>query len=642
MKKLITFLACLLLIFTAAAAEVTTYESDFTSNTDGWYGRGCSVLTTKEGLYVGGRTATWNSPGHPFDLTPGNTYEISVEVKQTQLDSGRFILSCEHKRGEETSYENIAFAEVPKGEWTTISATWTAGDYDTYILYVEGGEANTTFIIRNFCLYAASAAPMAPVTEVEHEPFVMPETAEALTAYFDALTLNPSYKKEGSGNPLFTQRFGADPGYLVWNNRLYVYTTNDVIEYATDGTVKENGYGLVNKINCISSPDLVNWTDHGAIPAAGRKGIATWATNSWAPCATHKVIDGQDKFFLYTCNNGNGVYVLTADDPAGPWTDPLGHGLITRQTPNCANVTWLFDPAVFVDHDGTGYLYFGGGVPEGKDANPGTVRVVQLGGDMISIVGEPQTIEAPYVFEDSGINRIGNTYYYSYCSNWNTNGNPYGLESGAIQYMTSDSPMGPFTYAGQVFPNQGKFFGMYGNNHHSIAFFRGQYYLLYHNRPVEKAMGITGNYRSPQIDRIVVNPDGSLQSVKGTMAGMKQGELVSPYKAVSAQMMRRQAGLEVTGYADEALTVATTGDWLEVSGVYFSYGAKAFTILAGSETGGAVRVKAGETVLCDIAIPAGTALSEITADCVSIGGHQDVTLIFAGDVTADWWQFTRE
>ncbi|MBQ3484873.1 MAG: family 43 glycosylhydrolase [Clostridia bacterium] len=642
MKKLITFLACLLLIFTAAAAEVTTYESDFTSNTDGWYGRGCSVLTTKEGLYVGGRTATWNSPGHPFDLTPGNTYEISVEVKQTQLDSGRFILSCEHKRGEETSYENIAFAEVPKGEWTTISATWTAGDYDTYILYVEGGEANTTFIIRNFCLYAASAAPMAPVTEVEHEPFVMPETAEALTAYFDALTLNPSYKKEGSGNPLFTQRFGADPGYLVWNNRLYVYTTNDVIEYATDGTVKENGYGLVNKINCISSPDLVNWTDHGAIPAAGRKGIATWATNSWAPCATHKVIDGQDKFFLYTCNNGNGVYVLTADDPAGPWTDPLGHGLITRQTPNCANVTWLFDPAVFVDHDGTGYLYFGGGVPEGKDANPGTVRVVQLGGDMISIVGEPQTIEAPYVFEDSGINRIGNTYYYSYCSNWNTNGNPYGLESGAIQYMTSDSPMGPFTYAGQVFPNQGKFFGMYGNNHHSIAFFKGQYYLLYHNRPVEKAMGITGNYRSPQIDKLTVNADGSLASVKGTMQGVDQLEPVNPYKPVSTQTMRRQAGLEVTGYADETLTVATTGDWLDVSLCSFSRGTKAFTLYAGSETGGAVRVMAGDAVVCEVAIPAGTALGEITVPCKNVTAYQDITLIFAGDVTSDWWQFSAE
>lgn len=642
MKRLIPVLLALLCCMSVASAAVQSYESDFTSNTDGWYGRGASVLISREGLYVGGRTATWNSPGRPFDLEPGVTYDISVDVKQTALESGRFILSCEHARNGETSYENLAFATVPKGEWTTISTTWTAGDYDTYILYVEGGEAKTPFFINNFTLYAVTPAPKA---EEEREPFVMPESAEALTAYFDALSPSESYKKAAEGNPLFTQRFGADPGVLVWNDRMYIYTTNDVIEYNADGAVKENGYSLVNKINCISSADLVNWTDHGAIPVAGRKGIATWASNSWAPCAAHKVIDGEDRFFLYFCNGGNGVSVLTADDPAGPWTDPLGHGLITRSTPNCANVLWLFDPAVFVDEDGTGYLYFGGGVPEGMTANPGTIRCVQLGEDMISIVGEPQVIDAPYVFEDSAINRIGDTYYYSYCSNWSTGGNPYGMESGAIQYMTSDSPMGPFTYAGQVFSNQGRFFGLYGNNHHSIVCFRGEYYLVYHNRPVEKAMGITGNYRSPQLDRLTVTASGALTPVTGTMKGVAQLQPLDPYEAVSAQTMSRQAGLEVTGYADTALTVATTGDWLQVTGADFSSGAKAFTLCASSQTGGAVRVLTGGLqgeVVCEIVLPAGTAMAEITVDCGSITGQQDVYLLFAGDVSCQWWQFEKE
>ncbi len=468
----------------------------------------------------------------------------------------------------------------------------------------------------------------------------MPQSAEELTAFFDALRLNESYKQEGENNPLYTQRFGADPGYLVWNDRLYVYTTNDVIEYNADGTVRENTYGQVNKINCISSADLVNWTDHGAIPAAGRKGIAAWATNSWAPCVAHQVVNGEDKFFLYTCNNGNGIFVLTADDPAGPWTDPLGKGLITRSTPNCADVTWLFDPAVFVDEDGKAYLYFGGGVPEGKDANPGTIRCVQLGADMISIVGEPRVIDAPYAFEDSGMNRIGDTYYYTYCSNWNVGGNPYGLEAGAIQYMTSDSPMGPFTYGGELFSNQGRFFGVYGNNHHSIVAFRGQYYLLYHNRPVEQRMGITGNYRSPQIDVLPVNADGSLGPVKATMQGVSQLEYVNPYRPVSAQTMYRQAGLEVSGYADDALTVASTGDWLQVKGVDFSKGAEAFILMAAAENGGAVRVMAGEQVLCEFTLQG--EMTEYTVDCASVSGVADVYLLFAGDVMADWWQFTPE
>ena len=632
MKRFILALLALLLGVTFAQAAELDYISDFSVSIDGWVGRGCSVRRTEEGLLTDFRTATWNSPGRAFDLVPGEVYAISVEVKQTKLDAGTFILSCEHAAGGETTYENIAFAEVKRDEWTTLSASWTAGDFDTYVLYIEGGEATTPFIIRNFRIKGA-----APKTHEEQaaEPFIMPENKEELTRMFTDVTLAKSYKKDGENNPLFTQRFGADPGYLVYNDRLYIYTTNDVIEYNADGSVRENSYAQINRINCISAADLVNWTDHGAIPVAGRKGIAKWANNSWAPAAAHKVIDGEGKFFLYFCNGGNGVSVLTADDPAGPWTDPLGHGLITRATPNCANVLWLFDPAVFVDDDGTGYLYFGGGVPEGLTANPGTIRCVRLGEDMISIVGEPRVIDAPYVFEDSGMNKINGKYYYNYCSNWQTDGNKLGLTSGAIEYMVGDSPMGPFTYGGELFVNQGRFFGLYGNNHHSIAEFKGVHYLIYHNRPVEKGMGITGNYRSPQIDVLPVNSDGSLGPVKGTMKGIPQLEAFNPYEQVSARTMYRQGGIEVTSYANDARLHATTGDWIQVKGVDFSKGVKAFTLMASGE--GAVQVKAGENVLCEFVIQGE---AEYTVDCAAFTGMADLTLTFLGDVTADWWTIT--
>ena len=631
MKRIIPILLALLLCSFAQAAELE-YTSDFSVSIDGWLGRGCSVRRTEEGLLTDFRKSTWNSPGHAFDLVPGEVYAISVEVKQTKLDAGTFILSCEHAADGETTYENIAFAEVKRDEWTTLSASWTAGDYDTYVLYIEGGEPTTPFTIRNFRI--KGAAPKTP-EELATEPFIMPQTKEELSAMFTDVTLAKSYKKDGENNPLFTQRFGADPGYLVYSDRLYIYTTNDVIEYNADGSVRENSYAQINKINCISSADLVNWTDHGAIPVAGRQGIAKWAVNSWAPAAAHKVINGEDKFFLYFCNGGNGVSVLTADDPVGPWTDPLGHGLITRATPNCANVLWLFDPAVFVDDDGTGYLYFGGGVPEDKIANPGTIRCVQLGEDMISIVGEPQVIDAPYVFEDSGMNKINGRYYYNYCSNWQTDGNKMGITNGAIEYMVSDSPMGPFTYGGELFVNQGRFFGLYGNNHHSIAEFKGVHYLIYHNRPVEQGMKMTGNYRSPQIDVLPVNADGSLGPVKGTMKGVAQLDALNPYERVSARTMYRQAGVEVTGYADEARLHATTGDWIQLKGVDFAQGVKAFTLMASGE--GAVQVKAGDAVLCEVTIQGEAAY---TVDCAAFTGKADVTLTFLGDVTADWWQVT--
>ena len=93
---------------------------------------------------------------------------------------------------------------------------------------------------------------------------------------------------------------------------------------------------------------------------------------------------------------------------------------------------------------------------------------------MMSLDCDPVTLDVPWLFEDSGINRIGDTYIYSYCSNWQTEGNDLGLTSGAIQYMTATDPLGPYTYRGELFPNEGKFFGLWGNNHHSIGCLNGQ------------------------------------------------------------------------------------------------------------------------------------------------------------------------
>ena len=396
--------------------------------------------------------------------------------------------------------------------------------------------------------------------------------------------LQKSYKKAGENNPLYTQRFGADPGVMEYDGRLYVYMTDDILEYDTKGNVKENSYSQIRTINCISSDDMVNWTDHGRIRVAGPGGIAKWANNSWAPCAAHKTIDGHEKFFLYFCNGGNGIGVLSADSPVGPWRDERGSLLITRGVKNCADVTWLFDPAVMVDEDGTGYLAFGGGVPDGKWEAPGTARIVRLGEDMISLAGDPVRLDVPWLFEDSGINKIGDNYFYTYCSNFQTKGNSLKLTDGAIQYMISDNPLGPYTYMGELFPNEGHFFGMYGNNHHSIASLNGEWYLFYHNRPVEKAMGVTGNYRSPQADRIFFGEDGLPKQVKGTMKGPDQLKPLNPFRIVSAATMSRQAGITVEGANGQSWISGDTGSWIQVSGVDFGSGASSLLVTAMAPT----------------------------------------------------------
>ena len=475
---------------------------------------------------------------------------------------------------------------------------------------------------------------------VVEKPTAKVDTAK-MEQLFASVGAVASYKKEGENNPLYTQRFGADPGVMEYNGRVYVYMTDDTIEYDSNGKVQENGYGLIKRINCISSDDMVNWTDHGAIPVAGSNGIAKFANNSWAPCAAHKTINGKEKFFLYFCNGGNGVCVLTADSPTGPWSDPLGGPLVSRSVPNCGNIPWLFDPAVFVDKDGTGYLAFGGGVPDGKNAMPSTTRVVKLSDDMIHLDGTPATIDAPYVFEDSGINRIGNKYYYTYCSNWSTGGNPYGLSTASIEYMVADNPLGPYSYGGEVFKNQGNFFpGMTGNNHHSIVELNGKLYLFYHSRPVEKAMGIDGNYRSPQVDQITMSGD-KINSVTGTMTGIAQLKKVNPYQVNQAETMSSQSkDISVSGLGDTTVS-GNKGSWLKVSGVDFSKGAKTMTVKVSSKSGAALKVGTGltGTAVAYAEIPAG-GMTEITVPVLNApSGTKDLYFLFSGDFAIDSWSF---
>ncbi|MCI7805152.1 MAG: endo-1,4-beta-xylanase [Oscillospiraceae bacterium] len=463
----------------------------------------------------------------------------------------------------------------------------------------------------------------------------------AMEQLFSSVTPSVSYKSDNENNPLFTQRFGADPGVMEYNGRVYVYMTNDAFEYDSNGNLQENTYN-VQTLNCISSADLVNWTDHGAIPAAGKNGIASWAWASWAPAPAHKTINGKEKFFLYFANSAGGIAVLTADSPTGPWTDPIGGPIVSGSSPNCSDVVWMFDPAVLVDDDGTGYLYFGGGVPDGQQANPKTSRVVKLTDDMIHIDGTPQTIDAPYIFEDSGINKINGKYYYSYCTNWQTGGNPYGFNNAEIAYMVGDSPMGPFTYKGIVMENPGALGGG-GNNHHFMCTLNNKLYMFYHARPVEDKMGIHLNYRSPMVNEVTVSADGTIKT-KPTMEGVAQLKTLSPNQKVQAETMSNQSkDISVSGLGDTVVS-GTKGSWIKASGVNFSGNENSLTIKASAKNGAVIKVCTGSatgSAVTYVEIPAGGTMSEITVPVVnSVSGSKDVYFVFSGDINFDYWCFS--
>lgn len=412
------------------------------------------------------------------------------------------------------------------------------------------------------------------------------------------------------GNPLVAHRYGADPYALVFGDRVYLYMTNDALEYDENGVVKENTYSSINTIAVISSSDLVNWTDHGEIAVAGQEGAAKWATQSWAPAAVHKVIDGKDKFFLYFANNASGIGVLSSDSPVGPWIDPIGEALILRSTPGVEDVTWLFDPAVLVDDDGKGYIYFGGGVPEGEYAEPGTARVMELGDDMISVLGTAEVIPAPFMFEDAGIHKRDGIYYYTYCSNFYDGDRPAGSPpAGEIAYMTSDKPMGPWTYQDTILKNPGHFFGVSGNNHHAIFQFHDLWYIAYHAQTLSKAQGIANGYRSTHLNRLFHNADGAIKEIEADYRGVQQIKHLSPYQRVQAATMGWSAGIKTeVNAAGKERTVAgiEDGSWIGLSGVDFgSKGARGFSASV-------IRLEGGGTLELHLDDPAGVLIGELT------------------------------
>jgi len=100
------------------------------------------------------------------------------------------------------------------------------------------------------------------------------------------------------------------------------------------------------------SRDLVNWNLIGhAIDRPGMIDLTGLGTNRglFAPAITHH---GGKFWIVNTCIDCAGNFVITADDPAGPWSDPV----------------WLpfggIDPSLFFDADGAAWIVY-------NDAPPG-------------------------------------------------------------------------------------------------------------------------------------------------------------------------------------------------------------------------------------------------------------------------------
>ena len=121
------------------------------------------------------------------------------------------------------------------------------------------------------------------------------------------------------GNPIITHTYCADPSARVFGDTLWLFPSHDKDD-ASDF--------LMDDFHAYSTTDMKTWTDHGVIykPLEDAK----WAkSRTWAP----DCIERNGKYYFYYAVDKENIGVAVADSPTGPYHDPLGHPLISKNTP---------------------------------------------------------------------------------------------------------------------------------------------------------------------------------------------------------------------------------------------------------------------------------------------------------------------
>lgn len=315
---------------------------------------------------------------------------------------------------------------------------------------------------------------------------------------------------------LFPADYMADPSVHVFNGRLYIYPSHD-----RESGIPENDNGDhfdMNDYHVLSTDDVMHGeiVDHGV---ALKVADIPWAGRQLWDC---DIACKNGKYYLYfPLKDRNDIFrmgVAIGDKPEGPFIPQ----------PDPIRGSYSIDAAVFRDDDGSYYMYFGGiwggqlqryrdnkaiehpFLPEADEpALPS--RVVKLSDDMLGFAeeprpvivlgadGKPLTAGDPHrFFEASWMHKYKGKYYFSYSTG----------DTHLLCYAIGDNPYGPFVYQGVILtPVVG------WTTHHSIAEFKGKWYLFHHD--CVPSGGKTW-LRSLKVVELEYDENGNIQTVKGS------------------------------------------------------------------------------------------------------------------------------
>ena len=355
-------------------------------------------------------------------------------------------------------------------------------------------------------------------------------------------------------NPVIRDQFTADPTARVFNNKVYLYPSHDIVP--PEG--QRQDWFCMEDYHVFSSENLTDWTDHGVIVTQNKvPWVRLDSYSMWAP----DCVERNGKYYFYFPSapkdgRGFGVGVAIADNPEGPF--------IPEPEP-IKGINGI-DPCVLLASDGNAYIFWGAGrcaklkdnMKEIADDTP--TETVKWGDREFEMKGvnclkglPSRQAEGPFAFEYNG------NYYLTY---------PYVRENTEVLgYAMSKNPMGPYEYKGLIMPEHEN--GCW-TNHHSIVNYKGQWYLFYHQNAFSPR---DDKRRSVQIDKLYFNPDGTIQEVKKTMRGVGINQAterieIDRYSEASSDVTTQLIDTVNTFRSYEA-TLPAKGSWIKYKDINF-------------------------------------------------------------------------
>ena len=430
-------------------------------------------------------------------------------------------------------------------------------------------------------------------------------------------------------NPIICDRYTPDPAPYVHGDTLYLFVDHDENETL-------NNYFTMKDWLLYSTVDMVNWTYRGTPLTSAT--FSAWAKQD-NDCWASQCIERNGKWYWYVTATIKGeaypgIGVAVADNPAGPYIDPIRKPLVKG---------WFkIDPTVFIDDNGQAYLYYGNN----------NLWYVKLNSNMTSFTGSEVSVNVknetafgphkntngdPNFEEASWLYKRDGMYYLEYAA---------GGVPEHWAYSTANKATGPWTYQGKILGEAENSFTIHGGS----VEYKGHHYMFYHNGKLPNGGGYK---RSTCVEEFTPNADGTIPFINFTSKGVEPLQTLNPFVLQEAETINQCQGVLCEGdYNGCYVSHLSRSNYMKVRNVDFGEtGAKSFKARIKSD-GNITLVVRTESKSSDakgrLTIePTNGEWVELSCELTQpITGVQDLYFTITGAPTSqfkfDNWQFSEE